>query len=149
MEVKLWLQHIDNKELTRIITLPMCEVNINLFEYSNGGIQKFDVTKYESDFNISFYKNEDLKKFNEALNELKLLATTDEVIALTELYPLYDIHEILNLVKNLDYEFLEDKNFDDILEELELDSNITVEDLIKMGYLQCSTGILKLTKENF
>lgn len=28
MEVKLWLQHIDKKELTRSITLPSSEINM-------------------------------------------------------------------------------------------------------------------------
>ena len=121
MEVKLWLQHIDKKELTRSITLPTSEINMNLFEYSNGGIQKF----------------------NKALNELNALATTDEVIALTELYPQDDIYEILEYVKEKQYEFYPNKNFNDIVEEFELDNEITIEELVNLGYSQLSTGIIK------
>lgn len=143
MEVKLWLQHIDKKELTRSITLPMSEINMNLFEYSNGGIQKFNVTKYESDCNLLLYEGENIKKFNEALNELNILATTDEVIALTELYPLTNIYEILKIVKEKQYEFYPNKNFNDIVEEFELDNEITIEELVNFGYSQLSTGIIK------
>lgn len=50
---------------------------------------------------------------------------------------------MLEYVKEKQYEFYPNKNFNDIVEEFELDNEITIEELVNLGYSQLSTGIIK------
>jgi len=147
MKIRHYIQSVRSPERGQWVTLPTSEAEIQavIDKVCVDENDSYKCTDFETDCVIPC-ENDDIFKQNRALKSLSKLATTEKVIALTEIYPEADIHEISNLIWHNNYEFYPNKIFNDVIEELNLKRDTTPSELVEMGYSQCSTGIIKLKK---
>lgn len=132
---------ISNNGKTANIAIPNTQENIEnaINSICNKG-EEYLIEKVSSNCGIVPYKNDDIIKYSKSLTMLNMYAKPKEVIALDELLNV-EIDELILKVKEKDYEFYEDKTFNDILSESSEYEN--ADDLLKNGFAELSTGVLK------